>query len=71
MADEKIRVALTLPRSAVNAFKKDARSLNLTLSSYVYLLLASNSSNLDPAESLMVSERLDFLFDCLHGRDQG
>lgn len=46
ISEDKIRVSVSLPVDLVPAFKSDARDLNMSLSSYVFMLLAANSTNL-------------------------
>lgn len=69
IAREKVRVALSLPKDTLDVFKEDARSLDLTLSKYVYLLLAANSSHLDEFDSFRTVQQLEFIRDGLSEKD--
>lgn len=43
IGEDKVRVAITLPRFAKEVIKEEAEHLNLTVSQYVYLTMMANS----------------------------
>ena len=61
ISDDKIRVSLSLPVELVPAFKADAKDLNMTLSSYVFMLLAANSANLPAELADFYSDKFSYL----------
>lgn len=71
IAVDKSRVALTLPTDALEAFREDAAELNLTLSTYVYLVLAGMSMHLPEVESSEMMDRLNYLISSSVGDPYG
>lgn len=63
IADGKKRVVLMFPEYAIEAFKDDARRLNMSLSGYAFMILGSHSYNLPESES-------DFLCDTLSATEE-
>ena len=61
ISDDKVRVSISLPVELVPAFKSDARDLNMSLSSYVFMLLAANSTNLPEELAQSYSDKFNFL----------
>lgn len=61
IAEGNKRVLLTFPEYALEAFKEDARRLNMTLSAYAFLVLGSTSSNLPDVECTALLDRLENL----------
>lgn len=61
VSSEKKRVMLTFPTDALESFKADAKRLNMTLSSYAYVVLAANSYSLNDDLACEMCDRLALL----------
>lgn len=69
--ENKTRIALTLPKDAANAFRQDAKELNLSFSTYVYLCLAGMSMHMEEVESSAMLDRLNRLISAAVGDPLG
>ena len=69
LKDGNVRVAITLPDIAAEAFRADAERLGLSFSTYAYLVLAAYSYNYIEELSQQCNDRLDVLQHWLYVDD--
>jgi len=59
--EDKSRVSLTIPTVDLQMFRKDAEDVNLSLSQYVYMVLAANSWNMEEEKGDEFCTRIESL----------